>query len=64
MALNFNLDALLEPALLADMPWWQYILGGAGWTIGLMLSAFALALVLGIIVGTLRTSQNRIVSLI
>ena len=64
MALNFNLDSLFEPALLADMPWWQYILGGAGWTIGLMLSAFALALVLGIIVGTLRTSQNRVISLI
>ena len=64
MALNVNLDARMEPALLADMPWWQYILGGAGWTIGLMLSSFALALVLGIIVGTLRTSRIRVVSLV
>ena len=62
MALNFNLDSLFEPALLADDPWWLYILGGAGWTIALMLSAFTLALVLGVIVGTLRTSQNKFLS--
>ena len=54
MALNFNLNSLFEPALLADEPWWSYILGGAGWTVALMLSSFALALALGIIVGTLR----------
>ena len=59
MALNFNLSSLTETSLLSDDPWWLYILGGAGWTIGLMLSAFALALVLGIIVGTLRTLNNK-----
>ena len=58
MALNFNLNSLFEPALLADEPWWSYILGGAGWTIGLMMSAFALALVLGIIVGTANKTPN------
>lgn len=62
MALNFNLDSLFEPALLADEPWWAYLLGGAGWTIALMLSSFALALVMGIIVGTLRTAQRKWVS--
>lgn len=64
MALNFNLDSLFEPALLSDEPWWSYILGGAGWTVVLMLSAFALALALGIVVGTLRTSQNKFLSTI
>ena len=64
MALNFNLNSLFEPALLADEPWWSYILGGAGWTVALMLSSFALALALGIIVGTLRTSQNKFLSTI
>ena len=59
MARNFNLSSLTETSLLSDDPWWLYILGGAGWTIGLMLSAFALALVLGIIVGTLRTLNNK-----
>lgn len=59
MALNFNLSSLTETSLLSDDPWWLYILGGAGWTIGLMLSAFALALLLGIIVGTLRTLDNK-----
>lgn len=61
MALNFNLEALFEPALLSDGPWWLYILGGAGWTISLMLSAFALALALGVVIGTLRTVENRFV---
>ena len=56
MALNFSLDSLMEQSLLSDDPWWRYILDGAGWTVGLAVSAFLLALVLGIIVGTLRTS--------
>ena len=64
MALNFSLDALFEPALLADDPWWVYLLGGAGWTIALMLASFALALALGIVVGTLRTSQHKFLSMI
>lgn len=64
MALNFDLNSLFEPALLSDEPWWSYILGGAGWTVALMLTSFALALVLGIIVGTLRTSQNKFLSTI
>lgn len=55
MALNFSLDSLMEQSLLSDDPWWRYILDGAGWTVGLAVSAFLLALVLGIIVGTLRT---------
>ena len=52
MALNFSLDSLMEQSLLSDDPWWRYILDGAGWTVGLAVSAFLLALVLGIIVGT------------
>lgn len=64
MALNFDLNSLFEPALLSDEPWWSYILGGAGWTVALMLTSFALALLLGIIVGTLRTSQNKFLSTI
>ena len=61
MALNFSLDSLMEQSLLSDDPWWRYILDGAGWTVGLAVSAFLLALVLGIIVGTLRTSPIKIV---
>lgn len=62
MALNFSLDSLLEQSLLTDDPWWVYILWGAGWTIGLAVAAFALALVVGVIVGTLRTTRNRFVA--
>lgn len=64
MALSFNLDSLLETSLFSDAPWWEYILGGAGWTIALTLSAFALALVIGIIVGTLRATGSRPVQLL
>ena len=59
MALNFSLDSLMEQSLLSDDPWWRYILDGAGWTVGLAVSAFLLALVLGIIVGTLRTRPSK-----
>ncbi len=59
MALNLSLDSLLETSLLSDDPWWLYILNGAGWTAGLMLAAFALALVLGVVVGTLRTIDSK-----
>ena len=59
MALNFSLDSLLEQSLLTEDPWWVYILNGAWWTIGLTIAAFALALFIGIIVGTLRTAPNK-----
>ncbi len=61
MALNFSLDSLLEQSLLTEDPWWVYILNGAWWTIGLTIAAFALALLIGIIVGTLRTVPNKFV---
>ena len=61
MALNFSLDSLLEQSLLTEGPWWVYILNGAWWTIGLTIAAFALALLIGIIVGTLRTAPNKFV---
>ena len=59
MALNFSLDSLLEQSLLTEDPWWVYILNGAWWTIGLTIAA--LALLIGIIVGTLRTAPNKFV---
>ena len=58
MALNFSLDSLLEQSLLSDDPWWRYVLDGAGWTIALAVSAFVLALLIGTLVGTLRTAKN------
>lgn len=58
MALNMSMDTLMETSLLSDDPWWLYIADGAGWTIGLAISAFALALIVGTIVGTFRTSDN------
>ncbi|MDO5530699.1 amino acid ABC transporter permease [Sutterella sp.] len=62
MALNLSLDSLFEQSLFTEDPWWVYILYGANWTIGLAIAAFALAMVIGIIIGTLRTTENRFVS--
>ena len=63
MALDIALNSLLEPALFGDSPWWVYIAEGALWTVGLAVSAFALALAIGTVIGTLRTSKCRPVSL-
>ncbi|MFU0841969.1 MAG: His/Glu/Gln/Arg/opine family amino ABC transporter, permease, 3-TM region [Burkholderia sp.] len=61
MALNMSLDTLFETSLMSDDPWWEYVLFGAGWTLTLTVCAFALALVMGTIVGTLRTTENKVV---
>lgn len=63
MAINISFDTLLETSLLSTDPWWLYILNGAGWTISLHVAAFSLALAVGIVVGTLRTSENRFLRL-
>lgn len=63
MSLNMSLDVLFETSSLYDAPWWIYIANGAGWTIGLALSAFALALLVGTVIGTLRTVENKAVRL-
>lgn len=59
MSLTFNPNILFETSLFSEAPWWRYLLDGAGWTVALALSSFALALVLGMSVGTLRTTPNR-----
>ena len=58
MAINLDFSALLEPGLFSEAPWSSYLLGGAGWTLTLALSSFILALVLGIVIGTLRTVRT------
>ncbi len=63
MSLNMTLSSLMEESLFSDAPWWAYILDGAYWTVGLAVSSFALALVLGTLIGTLRTAENRAVRL-
>lgn len=61
MALNMSLDTLFETSLMSDDPWWEYVLFGAGWTLTLTVCAFALALLMGTVVGTLRTTENKVV---
>lgn len=62
MALNMSLEVLLETSSLNDSPWWLYLVEGAEWTIGLAVASFALALLVGTVIGTLRTSSNRLIS--
>lgn len=61
MALNMSLDVLLQTSSFSDAPWWLYIADGALWTIGLTVSAFALALSVGTVIGTLRTTDRKCV---
>lgn len=63
MALNMSLDVLFDISSFTDEPWWLYIADGAIWTIGLALSSFALAVAVGTVIGTLRTSENKALSL-
>ena len=62
MALNMSLEVLLETSSLNDSPWWLYLVEGAEWTIGLAVASFSLALLVGTVIGTLRTSSNRLIS--
>lgn len=64
MSLSFNLSSLLEPSLFSDGSWGRYIFGGAVWTLALTVLPFLTALLLGAIIGTLRTSPSRIVRFI
>lgn len=64
--MDFQMDwsTLLAISDLSDEPWWRYILGGAGITIALTLSAGALALAIGTLVGIIRTIPSRAFNLI
>ena len=54
---NWAIFFELEPG--ASGTYWQYLLGGLGWTVVTALLAWALALSLGVLVGTLRTTGLR-----
>ncbi|MDL2059640.1 amino acid ABC transporter permease [Mesosutterella sp. AGMB02718] len=59
MGLDMDWSTLLAMSDLADEPWWEYMLGGAGITIALTLSAGALALAIGTLIGVIRAVPNR-----
>lgn len=58
MAFNMDWDVFNQDATVADGPWWEYLLNGVGWTLTLSACAWVIALVLGSIIGTLRTTDR------
>lgn len=64
--MDFQMDwtTLLALSDLSDEPWWRYILGGAGITVALTLSAGALAFAIGTLIGIIRTIPNRALNLL
>lgn len=58
MAFNIDWDVFTQDAAVADGPWWQYVIGGIGWTLTLSACAWLIALVLGSVIGTLRTTDR------
>ena len=64
MGFEMDWSTLFAISDLSDTPWWQYMLGGAGITLALTFSAGLLALVVGTLVGIIRTVPNRALNFI
>ena len=58
MAFNMDWDVFTQDATVSDGPWWEYLANGIGWTLTLSACAWVIALVLGSIIGTLRTTDR------
>lgn len=58
MAFNVDWSVFTQDAQVADMPWWEYLANGVGWTLALSACAWVIALVLGSVIGTLRTTDR------
>lgn len=59
MAYNWNWEVFLQPSATGDDTYLGWLLTGLKWTVSLSLSAWVIALILGTIVGVLRTVPNR-----
>jgi glutamate/aspartate transport system permease protein len=58
MKYNWNWGVLLQPEPGGTGTWLHYLVVGLGWSIVTALCAWIIALVIGSIIGTLRTTQN------
>ena len=56
---NWNWGIFFQPAPDGTGAYWWWLVTGLGWTLATALSAWVIALTLGSIVGTLRTTPNR-----
>ncbi|HVP09328.1 MAG TPA: amino acid ABC transporter permease [Burkholderiales bacterium] len=59
MHYNWNWAILLQKSAEAGGSWLLYLVAGLGWTLAVALCAWAIALALGAVVGTLRTGPMR-----
>jgi glutamate/aspartate transport system permease protein len=59
MQYNWNWGIFFQPAPDGTGAYWWWLVTGLGWTLATALSAWIIALTLGSIVGTLRTTPNR-----
>jgi glutamate/aspartate transport system permease protein len=59
MQYNWNWGIFFQPAPDGTGAYWWWLVTGLGWTVATALSAWVIALTLGSIVGTLRTTPNR-----
>jgi glutamate/aspartate transport system permease protein len=59
MAYHWNWEIFLEQVKGGDETYLDWLVTGFGWTVAVALSAWAIALALGVVVGTLRTLPGR-----
>ncbi|OWT61897.1 amino acid ABC transporter permease [Candidimonas nitroreducens] len=52
--MNVLFDISVDP----DFPWWQYLLNGLGISLALVACAFVIAILVGSVVGVMRTTRN------
>lgn len=64
MAYNWNWEVFLQPSATGEGTYLAWLLEGLKWTVTLSLSAWVIALVIGSIIGVLRTVPSRWLSLI
>lgn len=58
MKYNWNWGVFLQQTPDGDAFYWEWILWGLGWTLAISVVAWLIAMVVGSIVGTIRTTQN------
>ena len=62
MQYHWNWGIFFQPSSNPGETWLAYLIAGLGWTLATALAAWVIALLLGSLVGTLRTAPNRTVS--
>jgi glutamate/aspartate transport system permease protein len=64
MAYNWNWEVFLQPSATGEGTYLSWLLEGLKWTVTLSLSAWVIALIIGSIIGVLRTVPNRWLGLV